>query len=276
LAEQAKRRVRILLAEDNPVNQKVALKILEKLGYRADVASDGIEALEALRTKPYDLVLMDVQIPGMDGLEVTRRVRSSESGATDPRVPIIALTAHAMEGDRKTCLDAGMDDYLVKPIKPGDLSDVLARWAVAAGTEPSGAIRKPLAREQAAAAGASSERGLDADCRVFDERVLLRLLDGDRASAAEIASGYLADVPSQISAVRAALEMGDAVEVRCRAHALKGSSANVGADCLRRLAAALDEGAAVGDLDGAGSLVASMERQLVLLQERATLNGGLL
>ena len=272
LAEQAKRRVRILLAEDNVVNQKVALKTLEKLGYHADVVVDGLEALEALQARSYDLVFMDVQMPRLDGLEATRRIRAPGSRIVDPKVPIVALTAHAMAGDRQDCLDAGMDDYLAKPIKLQELAEILAKWAtprtVTASTET-----KTAATTYATALADAQAEG---DCRVFDESVLLALLDGDQVAASEIANGYLADVPRQVSSLQAALKKGDTAEVRVRAHTLKGASASVGAGCMRKLSAAIDETAAAGDLNGVDTLVERIERQVFLLQERARLDGGLL
>jgi len=118
--------LRLLLAEDNPVNQKVALHMLAKLGYRADTAANGLEVLAALKRQPYDVIFMDVQMPEMDGLEATRRIRAEQPPGS-PGPWIIALTANAIEGDREITLQAGMDDYLTKPVKSADLAAALAR-----------------------------------------------------------------------------------------------------------------------------------------------------
>ena len=124
----AGRQARILVAEDNPTNQQVALSILKHLGLRADAVANGADALEALGTHTYDLVLMDVQMPVMDGIEATRRIRSAESAAGKPRLPVIAMTANAMLGDRSKCLEAGMDDYLSKPVSPQMFATALDKW----------------------------------------------------------------------------------------------------------------------------------------------------
>jgi CheY-like chemotaxis protein len=133
----------ILVAEDNPVNQKVTLLQLRNLGYTADVVADGSEAIAALRRRPYSLVLMDAQMPTIDGIEATRRIRAAEH-AGEPgfsrRVPIVAMTANAMSGDREACLAAGMDDYLAKPVKPDSLREVLTRFL---SPEPSGDEAEP-------------------------------------------------------------------------------------------------------------------------------------
>ena len=126
LAEEKKRRIRILLAEDNVVNQKLALRLLEKFGYRADAVGNGSEAVELVQKIPYDLILMDVQMPEMDGLEATRLIRGMEE-QMGRHIPIIAMTAHAMTGDRERCIENGMDDYVAKPIKPQELQEVIEK-----------------------------------------------------------------------------------------------------------------------------------------------------
>jgi CheY-like chemotaxis protein len=126
--EVRRRGARVLVAEDNIVNQEVALGILRKLGLRADAVADGVEAIEALRTLPYDLVFMDVQMPELDGLETTRLIRDPNSPVRHHNIPIVAMTANAMRGDRERCLDAGMNDYVRKPVSPRDFVDALNRW----------------------------------------------------------------------------------------------------------------------------------------------------
>jgi len=126
IADDRKQKIRIMLAEDNIINQKVALKILENLGYHADAVANGKEALNALETLSYDLVLMDVQMPEMDGFEATKKIRDSESAFRN--LPVIAMTAQAMKGDREKCLKAGMDDYVSKPVRPQELEEVIKKW----------------------------------------------------------------------------------------------------------------------------------------------------
>ncbi|HEY5387386.1 MAG TPA: response regulator, partial [Thermoleophilia bacterium] len=274
LADRDKRRVRILVAEDNPVNQKVALKILEKMGYRAVAVANGLEALAALERERYELVLMDVQMPQMDGTTATRLIRDPESAVLDHTVPVVALTAHAMAEDRDACLASGMDDYLSKPIQPEKLADVLARWVKpGAAHEPS--IGGPR-RVSPAAAGepvASGEWTVGGDGAaeaapppVFDQAVLLHLLDGDQDAVADIVAEFLADMPRQIEALGTALAAGDAASARRGAHTIKGASANVGAAALRAAAGAIEGAAASGDLESARRLESGAVRELERLQ----------
>jgi len=128
ISENDKRKIRILVVEDNPVNQKVAQAMLRKMGLRADVVANGQEAINALQMIPYDLVLMDCQMPEMDGLEATRVIRLEGSKALNPRIPIIAMTAATMQGDREKCIQAGMNDFIAKPVQQRELAEIIDRW----------------------------------------------------------------------------------------------------------------------------------------------------
>ena len=263
LAEQAKHRLRILLAEDNPVNQKVALITLQKLGYRADVVGNGREAVSALQSVAYDLVLMDVQMPDLDGMEATRLIRDPRSGVLNSATPIVALTAHAMTGDRQKCLDAGMDDYLSKPIRPDELAEVLARWLP---------LSDPSLDPQPAVAPASQVL-LEGAEPIFDESVLLDLLDGDRKAADQILAEFFDDASRQIDAIGQAVAREDGSLLRQRAHALKGASASVGAKVLWRLSSDLEQHARDGATTDVSTLPAVLRGELQRLIETVRARG---
>jgi PAS domain S-box-containing protein len=219
VAEDRKRRVRILLVEDNPVNQKVTLKLLEKMGYRVDAVDNGKEALTALETLPYTLVLMDVQMPEMDGIEATRQIRLAARAVQNPNVPIIALTAHATKEHRKQCLDAGMNDYLAKPIQPDELAKVISSWALNLSEVPGERPSRKTAKQGAA----------------FNPSALLERLGGDEKAYEEVVCLFLQDVPRQIHSLREAVSGGDAAAAQRQAHTLKGASGNVGATDLEKV-----------------------------------------
>jgi CheY-like chemotaxis protein/HPt (histidine-containing phosphotransfer) domain-containing protein len=237
----------VLVAEDNQINQKVAVRMLEKLGYRADVAANGLEALEALSRIPYAAVLMDVQMPEMGGYEATVGIRRREEGQ-DRRTPIIAMTANAMQGDREEALEAGMDDYIPKPVKPETLRAVLERWVPNAdedkvsGPEVSDGSVRENAEE------AALDRGALAGLRE------LQLEDGSDILE-ELIEMFVADVPPQLVALQEALEAGDGQFVERIAHALKGSSGNMGAVRMAALCTELEEMGRSGELAAAPGLV---------------------
>jgi PAS domain S-box-containing protein len=230
--------IKILLAEDNTINQQVALGILSRLGLSADTVENGAEVLQALSLMPYDLVLMDVQMPVMDGLEATKRIREAGSPVRNRAIPIIAMTAHAMQGDREKCLASGMDDYLTKPISGQTLSDMLMKW-VAIPQDPAAEIASP----QAGTAGEVREPApLSFDSRAFMDRLM-----GDAGLAKEITAGFLGDMPLQIANLRAFAESGDLHGAVRQAHTIKGASANVGGERLRAAAAKMEMAAESGD-----------------------------
>jgi len=214
---------RILLVEDNEVNQEVALALLEEWGLKADVASDGMEALQALGQKDYDLVLMDVQMPKLDGIQATVALRNPGSGVRNPRVPVVAMTAHAMQEDRQRCLEAGMDDYLAKPIDPEALRAVVARYLP---------VLPP------------DEPGPEA----FDQKAFLRRLVGNRKAAARVLGVFLTSTPGVLEQLRAAVSTGDLKEAARLLHFFVGSSAAVGGAGLWDLARNLEQAIERGEL----------------------------
>jgi PAS domain S-box-containing protein len=211
------RNVRILLAEDNIVNQKVAVRILGKMGYRVDTAADGKEALDILKRIPYDLILMDVQMPTMDGLQATGIIRQKEK-VTGDHIPIIAMTAHAMKGDRERCIEAGMDDYLTKPINVEEVRRVIER-------------NTPIADSITKTRQANS-RSEPMEKMVFNKSFLLDRLDGDDELCAEILQLFVEDFPVQMVKLKKALSESDAAQVRMQGHAIKGAAANIGAKSI--------------------------------------------
>ncbi len=242
LMEDKKRRVRILVAEDNVVNQKVAIRILEKLGYRADAVANGQEALTALEKIHYDLVLMDVQMPEMNGFEATRIIRDPGSRVPRHDIPIVAMTAHALKGDRERCLEAGMDDYVSKPVTPLGLGEVLDKHL--GGAVPSGGVS--LSKEPCESGPVEIEW-------------IREVADGDREFERELIETFLSDSEEQLRFLEVALDEEDAEEVRARAHTLKGSSSNAGAIGVRDLAYELEKIGAGGELQQARGVFSELE-----------------
>jgi PAS domain S-box-containing protein len=240
-------RGRILVAEDNRTNQEVAVAILRKLGYDVDVADDGKAAIEALQRTAYDAVLMDCAMPELDGYEATRRVRDGASGVRNTGIPIIALTADAMSGDREKCLAAGMSDYLSKPIESARLAAALQKWVTP--TPEDSAPTRPDA-------GPAASKHV-----VFDPDTLLSRLMGDRALAARIIAGFLNDAPRQLSALKTKIDQNDAPGARMQAHSLKGATATVSAESMRALCVEAQDAAASGDLSRVNALLPRLQEE---------------
>jgi CheY-like chemotaxis protein len=225
--------IRILLAEDNVVNQKVATHLLDRIGYRADIAANGLEVLEALKRQSYDAVLMDVQMPEMDGLEATRRICREWPAHKKPR--IIAMTANAMQGDREKCLEAGMDDYITKPVRREELALALSKCQplhpdeLNAVTEP----KNPDISDKngSGAAGTSSVTPVEKSPIDFHVLHNLRELDDDEDPdfLGELIKIYLLDAQQHLETIKEAIFLGDADSLKLASHTLKSSSANLGA-----------------------------------------------
>ena len=263
IREMRRQSRRILLAEDNITNTQVALGILKKFGLHADAVSNGAEAVAALESIPYDLVLMDVQMPTMDGLEATIHIRDPRSAVRNHDVPIVAMTAHAMQGDRERCLRVGMNDYVSKPVSPAALAEALDRWL-----PRDDAPRPPEASAEAgASASATAEPSAadDSERSVFDRTGLLSRLMDDEDLARTVVEGFLEDIPRQAAALRGHLDAGDAEGATRQAHTIKGASANVGGEAVRAAALEIEKAARAGDLAAAASHLPDLETRLVRL-----------
>jgi two-component system, sensor histidine kinase and response regulator len=283
-------RTRILLAEDNAVNQKLVLWILEKWGCRAKAVSTGRAAIEALSRASYDLVLMDVQMPEMDGFEATREIRRQET-ESGGHMPIIAMTAHAMEGDRARCIEAGMDDYVPKPVRPPDLlaaigrvrsageasgpqairskagddalpdtsDDTTHRTGSASSTAPAGTERDAVSGDRAA--------GLTKEPKLFDLKRLRDTYGIDAAAEREVLAEFIAVAPNRMERIRQAIESADAPSVVFEAHTLKGSCRMLGADRLASLCEMIEGRVRDGDFAGARGPLADAEEVLIRLRD---------
>jgi CheY-like chemotaxis protein len=249
----------VLVAEDNAVNQRVVIRLLEKGGHSVVVANHGGEALEALDREPFDVVLMDVQMPEMDGFEATRIIREREREVgTGKRQPIVAMTAHAMKGDRERCLAAGMDDYVTKPVQRPELARVLA-WAASLLVE---ATVTPAPVETPPPAAAPVPEPEPAQGSSYDRAAAIERLGGDEELFNEVAGVFLTDTPGQVAQIRQAVKAGDAEGLRRAAHGLKGAAGYVGGTAAAEEARALELIGASGDLSGAQAALVALDREV--------------
>jgi CheY-like chemotaxis protein len=249
--------LRILVAEDNTVNQQLAVLLLEKLGYAADVVGDGVEAIQALERRPFDVVLMDVVMPAMDGLEATRRIRQRWSETERPW--IIAMTGGALPGDREACLAAGMDDYLTKPIRLAELSRVLRRAGSNVERAPMGALDPQMLR------GVAQRSAGDAASAVFDaaaiERLLATLDEDGPARVAHLIAGFFEESARLLATLRAALDRRDTEDVRRAAHDLKTRAAALGATAFSSRCREVEMAAKAADVKTSRDLAAELDAE---------------
>jgi CheY-like chemotaxis protein/HPt (histidine-containing phosphotransfer) domain-containing protein len=262
-------KARILLAEDNISNQLVALGILKKLGLRADAVANGDEAVKALCTLPYDVVLMDVQMPVMDGLEATRQIRSKDSTVRNHDIPVIAMTARAMQGDREKCLAAGMNDYVSKPVTPQSLSKTLKKW-LPQETEEYG--KQADIRTQERTDGAQT-----VEPPVWNYVEMMERMMGDEDLAKTILAGFLEDVGQRIQDLKACLAAGDVQGFAHQAHTIKGASAVVGGEALYAVVFGMEKAAKDGNLADSAVNMTVLDAQFERLKtaiETDRLTGG--
>jgi two-component system sensor histidine kinase/response regulator len=256
------------LAEDDATNQKVALHILKKFGYRADAAGNGQEVLQALEKIPYDIVLMDIQMPVMDGYAATRRIRELELkaqriklnkndsedlsdseiklSAQSGRIPIIAMTAHAMKGDREKCIAAGMDDYTPKPINPEELLEKIEKWTPVEHDVPS--QKAKVEKDHVQPETSEETQPLDL------EKALERAM-GDKDFLKMLIGGFIQELPDQIESLKIAVAGTDTVTLTEQAHKLKGAAANLSAYGVSSAAKSLEEIGRSQNMDEANQIL---------------------
>jgi CheY-like chemotaxis protein len=237
----------ILLVEDNAVNQRVGKLMVEKRGYRVDVASDGLEAVAATARTAYAAVLMDCQMPRLDGYAATREIRARDTGKA--RTPIIAMTANAGPGARERCLAAGMDDYVAKPVTAEAIDEILRRWVGGAAVTPSSAA--PTRRPSSPVIDLGMLHKLRATQRA-----------GDPDIVAEVVQIFLQDAPARLAAIRAAIAQGDMATAARTAHTLKGSASHLGAKTLTMLCARFEDKVRSGAEFNATFAVEAIEEEL--------------
>jgi CheY-like chemotaxis protein/HPt (histidine-containing phosphotransfer) domain-containing protein len=242
---------RVLVVEDNVINAAVAQTLLEKAGYRVRVASDGEEAVAACAEERFAVILMDAQMPVLDGVEAARRIRANEAAEGRPRTPIVALSANAMDGMRALYTEAGMDDSVAKPFRAEDLLAAVARWTAADAPPPGAATPPDAGANVGAESRASLEHSLGAE------------------GAARLAAAFTRDLRAQMTAAAEAARRGDLAALARIAHSLSGAAGLFGLDALDRAARALEAAAAQGDragaTDGAATLLAEAKAALRIL-----------
>ncbi len=236
--------LKLLLADDNPINQKVGITVLQRLGYRADVASNGVEVLKALEQRPYDLLFLDVQMPEMDGLDAARQI--CQRWPAEKRPTIIAMTGNALVGDREKCLAAGMDDYISKPVRKEELQAALERWGPRkSASGDTSTFRRPSPPEEDLL-----------DSRLVSE--LRETVPSDKTVALKQMIGlYLETAPKHLKEISSCLDNPGMVTFQ--AHSLKSISQNLGVKRISEIASKLEEVGRSGNLEGAAGLLQDLQ-----------------
>jgi CheY-like chemotaxis protein/HPt (histidine-containing phosphotransfer) domain-containing protein len=228
--------------------------MLRKLGYRVEAVANGLEAITSLRTLPYDLVLMDCQMPEMDGYEATRAIRGGASGVLNPQVPIIAMTANAMQNDSKICLKTGMNDYISKPVSLGMLAEILEKWLPKEQhtdtQQMETKIETPLPQTP-----------------VYDRAGFLDRMMGDEEIVQTVVEIFLDDIPKQIESLKRSFETSDVQTAKRVAHSIKGAAANIGGEALRELAGKIEKACHEGHFESVNDCCPKLEHQFNRLKE---------
>jgi len=289
LSEQRKFSLRILLAEDNPINQKLAVTVLQKAEYSVDTVDNGTDAVAKAKTNTYNAILMDVQMPGMDGFEATQQIRAWEKDR-GVHIPIIAMTAHAMQGDRERCLEAGMDDYVTKPIQPRVLFSALNRWipsdAVVADEEPkvqdysssSDVYTMDFDDDLFGESSSASPTTQKADSVVqpaflaptgppLDIQTAVERFDDDQPFVLSIIGDFRAYLPDRLKEIHAVLQAGDVNTLSRLAHNLKGVALNISAGPIAQVALEIEKIALREDAAAASALVDQLDAEVARLEE---------
>jgi CheY-like chemotaxis protein/HPt (histidine-containing phosphotransfer) domain-containing protein len=251
------------VVEDHPTNQKVTERYLKKAGYKVDIAGNGKLGEKAFKRKQYDLILMDMQMPVMDGYEASAKIRAYEQkhAARNPqpatRVPIIAMTAHAASGDREKCLGAGADDYIAKPMSREELLDMVAKWSIS--KKESGKADEVTEQKK------PDDKTTEGDAPMNLEWAL-DLYDGDKEFLMEVLHEFLEKTGNQIESIRQAISGGDAEVVRREGHSIKGGAAILTANDISGLAYKLQEIGESGDLDSSTGTLEKLEAEFHRLE----------
>lgn len=256
-------RARILLAEDDLTNQQATLAVLKNLGMHADAVANGQEAIAALEAAPYDLVLMDCQMPVLNGFEATKRIRSGLSKVHDHQVPVIALTASSILTERARCLECGMNDFLSKPVLPQTLFPMLAKWLPQDIPR-----RKNVIPPALPAPSEPSEQLCTTFLPIWDKQGMLARLLGDVGVAQRVIAGFLADLPIQMQSLETNLVQGDMLAIVRQAHSIKGAAAIVGGQRLRAAAMALEQSASKGHQPTLQALLEALRLEFAILQQK--------
>jgi len=266
--------LRVLLCDDNLINQKVALRLLQQMGYKADVANNGLECLQALDRQPYDIIFMDVQMPEMDGLEATRQIRERQKAPVPEAnfkrpITIVAMTANAMQGDREKCITVGMDDYVAKPVRPDDIRLIIERWgskaALAEHADKLGDSSQHLSLVSGATPAAAEPPAAPVAPPVDMER-LLDFANGDAQNLRELVDLYLQQTAKQITQLTSAIEARSGDEVKRLAHSCAGASSTCGMTTIAPLLRELERQGFEGLQPNAAQLARDTSREFDRIQ----------